>query len=351
MKNRYNTLDGLRGFAAIAVMIYHYTQFSSFPLFGKAYLAVDLFFCLSGFVIAYSYQERLSNSMGVFEFIKRRLIRLYPMFLAGTILGFISLILKITFNQTNFTFHDSITAMVLNLFYLPYFSDKQITIGSSATPGVAFPLNDPSWSLCFELIANIAFALYFSKKWKLSLWGMLSVSLFGFIMWTGYNKLTGTIGAGWSSDNFFVGIPRTFYGFFMGVFLFNGSKYLKKFIPNVPIIAVLTSLIMFSMPDILNGQIEKILFLLVVIPAITLIGSESESKNKFILHANSYLGWLSYPVYCIHFPIHSLYTVFTGNAETNMYEVSICICITLILSHILGKFFDEPVRKKLSSIF
>src|ERR1700684_2462821 len=82
--NRYDALDGLRGVAAIAVMFSHFTQES---VFKNAYVAVDLFFMLSGFVIAHSYGTRLLAGMTAVEYIKRRIIRLYPMLLLSLLIG------------------------------------------------------------------------------------------------------------------------------------------------------------------------------------------------------------------------------------------------------------------------
>ena len=67
--SRYDALDGLRGIAAIAVMLLHISQGA---IFKNAYVAVDLFFMLSGFVIAHSYRARLIGGMTASEYIKRR---------------------------------------------------------------------------------------------------------------------------------------------------------------------------------------------------------------------------------------------------------------------------------------
>ena len=78
-KPRYEILDGLRGVAAVMVLVYHICE----PHWGQTtqpvahgYLAVDFFFVLSGFVIGYAYDDRWSNGLSLKEFMKRRITRL-----------------------------------------------------------------------------------------------------------------------------------------------------------------------------------------------------------------------------------------------------------------------------------
>jgi len=64
-RQHFEILDGLRGVAAIAVVIFHFMEITipdpKNNFIAHAYLAVDFFFCLSGFVIAYAYDDRLSK--------------------------------------------------------------------------------------------------------------------------------------------------------------------------------------------------------------------------------------------------------------------------------------------------
>ena len=89
-KPRYEILDGLRGVAAVFVVIYHLCEShfglgSAHPL-NHGYLAVDFFFALSGFVIGYAYDDRWDR-MAVYTFFKRRFIRLHPMVIFGSMVG------------------------------------------------------------------------------------------------------------------------------------------------------------------------------------------------------------------------------------------------------------------------
>ncbi|HEY9046248.1 MAG TPA: acyltransferase [Ohtaekwangia sp.] len=84
-------LDGLRGIAAIMVVMFHILETFSGgdhtqQLINHGYLAVDFFFVLSGFVIGYAYDDRW-NKMTLGDFFKRRLIRLHPMIIIGMLIG------------------------------------------------------------------------------------------------------------------------------------------------------------------------------------------------------------------------------------------------------------------------
>lgn len=90
-KPRYEILDGLRGVAAMIVVAFHlfetYSPGVTGQILNHGYLAVDFFFVLSGFVIGYAYDDRWGKGMGTWTFFKRRLIRLHPLLIMGTLVG------------------------------------------------------------------------------------------------------------------------------------------------------------------------------------------------------------------------------------------------------------------------
>lgn len=95
-KPHYAILDGLRGVAALTVIWYHvFEGFATSPLdqkFNHGYLAVDFFFILSGFVVGYAYDDRWAGrraggGMRMRDFLKRRIVRLHPMVVLGSVLG------------------------------------------------------------------------------------------------------------------------------------------------------------------------------------------------------------------------------------------------------------------------
>src|ERR1700753_1028061 len=90
-KRHYPILDGLRGVASAIVIIFHTFEVydggdAKKQIINHGYLAVDFFFLLSGFVIAYAYDDRWER-MTQWDFYKRRLVRLQPMVIAGNVIG------------------------------------------------------------------------------------------------------------------------------------------------------------------------------------------------------------------------------------------------------------------------
>ena len=94
-KQHFEILDGLRGLAALVVVVFHFMEIAitdySKNFIAHGYLAVDFFFCLSGFVVAYAYDNRIEG-MGLMFFIKTRLIRLHPLVVIGSVLGLLTFI-------------------------------------------------------------------------------------------------------------------------------------------------------------------------------------------------------------------------------------------------------------------
>ena len=165
----FPALDGLRGIAAILVAVYHYrgdfNGFGDFPA-GDGYLAVDLFFVLSGYVLSHAYLSRFQRGMSVSQFMRARFIRLYPLYFIGLILGTIGFItgLEPGVNLTN----GSVTkTLMLEAFMLP------------SWPKLGHPLfviNPVAWSLFFEIVVNFLFVLFWKRLGTKSLLTIIGAS-------------------------------------------------------------------------------------------------------------------------------------------------------------------------------
>ena len=178
-KPHYELLDGLRGVAALLVVFYHIFEGLSFAAGGTlitvinhGYLAVDFFFILSGFVIGYAYDDRLGKSMSLGNFFKRRLIRLHPMIVMGAVLGVVFYLLQgsVQWDDTHISLSLVMLALLCAMFFIPAAPGASYDIRGN---GEMFPLNGPSWSLFFEYIGNILYALFIhrlSNKMLLSRW-------------------------------------------------------------------------------------------------------------------------------------------------------------------------------------
>jgi len=160
VKQHFEILDGLRGVAALAVVIFHFMEWvyadASQNFIGHGFLAVDFFFCLSGFVIGYAYDDRIAQ-MGVWGFFKARLIRLHPLVIAGSVLGLLAFLFdRFGGHAELYSAGKIILTFICSLLLipLPVMADRSFNL---------FGFNAPSWSLFWEYAANIAYALILYK--------------------------------------------------------------------------------------------------------------------------------------------------------------------------------------------
>jgi peptidoglycan/LPS O-acetylase OafA/YrhL len=336
--HRYVVLDGLRGVAALAVMLHHFTQHTPHPIFAGAGLAVDLFFCLSGFVIAYSYWDKLRQRMSPFEFVLRRIVRLYPMFVIGVVIGAFSLYYKIAANQTDLPAGQFLPATLLNAFYLPYLGNFHIAIGSDQIPAPIFPTNDPSWSLFFELAVNVLFCVIALRaRWQHILF-LTALGAAGLAVWA---LIGGNASPGWGYGNVLGGIPRVLYGFFGGVLVYIIYQRYRARIPRVNpfyIMGVTCVLLM------IGSGLAWITSAVCLAPLLVLFGAVSATGSERWNRVFDYLGWLSYPIYCVHFPINSIFSTFTDNRDMGMLPLLVCAPIALAVAHLASRYLEEPVR-------
>ena len=392
-KPHYILLDGLRGVAALMVLWYHvfegfaFAKGSIIETFNHGHLGVDFFFLLSGFVISYAYDDRWKSrqrstvkSLSLKDFFKRRLIRLHPMLVMGAIIGLICFLLQggVKWDGSSTPIHWTLIAFVLTLFFIPAYPGASYDIRGNAE---MFPLNGPSWSLFFEYIGNILYALFIRKlsnKMLTVLVGATGILWIWFVAFdiSGYDM----IGIGWTLDvvNFFGGLLRMMFPFTLGMLmarLFSqrttDNRRQSFFTNNIFWIATIVLFALFSVPYIsgedvtsrvptlanisLNG-IYELFCIMVVFPLIVWIAALSDSaQSKFTLRISKFLGDLSYPLYIVHYPVMYLFYAwliknqyFTLGETWQMVILVLTVCI--VLAYACLKLYDEPIRKKLSKL-
>jgi len=363
-------LDALRGVAALIVLYYH-----CFECFGHeivegsglytqhcdhGYLAVDFFFLLSGFVIAYSYDERRTMTFGTFA--KRRLIRLHPMVIAGGIIGLITYLIDggTGWDGTAASPINLSLAFVLTLIMIPVFPGWGADVRGN---GEMFPLNGPQWSLFFEYIGNIIYVLILRRISTKILSVIVAVSG---VMLGAHAIQCGYLGEGWSfaGNGFWWGLLRMLFPYSLGmltcrVFLKKrAGKHLDKkyFLPIF--IACSTALaVLLPMPFIgdpnrpwMNG-IYILLLITLIFPAVVLTAASAGEGDSRLC---SFLGELSYPLYIVHYPLMYMFYRYHGfpDVTCTMTDVWPMAAATFIGSIILAVIFlyayDRPVRRWLS---
>lgn len=363
-RHRYEILDGLRGVAALLVIWYHvFEAFATSPVdqcFNHGYLAVDFFFVLSGFVIGHAYDSRWQRGMTAGRFIVRRIIRLQPMVIIGVLLGVVSFIIQgcERWDGTAVSTPAVIVSFLFGLFMLPALPGTMPEVRGN---GEMFPLNGPSWSLFFEYIGSIGYALWLHRLSRRGLRIFTALSGVALAVWT-LSDMSGSYhtGFGWSTADYgFVGgLLRLSFSFSAGLLMARGFKPMRV---GACGFAVCSALIvaMLAMPyitadggkSIANGCYDLICTLL-VFPAVVYIGASTSNGCGISDRVCRFLGSISYPVYIIHYPMMYLFYAYVWSEDLTFaqtWPVAAAICLgAIILARLFLKYYDEPLRACLS---
>lgn len=342
---RHATIDGLRGLAALAVMTHHFTmRTGEFMLFGSAQIAVDLFFCIGGFVIAQAYQDKILAGMTLRQFFTRRVLRFYPCYAIGMTLGLLALLLKYQQGLTDYDGFSLFKAALCNYFYIPYFAHFTVQFFDDKVQGVVFPLNGPAWSLFFSLVGSLFYFFALRAKRWLPL-ALCAFALLGFIAAT---KIYGE-SAGWSSSTFLGGFPRVIYTFFTGVLIYQARPSLYKWLPYLPPSLILTLIVaMLLVPSFPLHNYYWFFCAAVMVPLLVACASVSMAQwsNPRAANLAHYLAGLSYPVYCVHVPVFSLIsTLFVATPyRTPVVFAGIIVCLGV--AHLVYRFVEQPLMTR-----
>jgi len=359
--SRFEVLDGMRGLAAISVMVFHF-QIYNYPLMKNGFIAVDLFFMLSGFVLAHSYGARLQSNMGFFEYIQKRIIRLYPMFLLGIVIGAPVLCLFAKSGLAANSMRSIAGSIFYNFMFMPDINSFDVReLGAAGvTTGYIFPTNPPSWSLFFEMVASFAFPFLFKLKRKnlirVTLFSFAAFLLYGFV-YSFLNYCYGfDLSGGWRASNFTEGFPRVFFGFPFGILLYSlvDDARLDKlraaagrFISH-PYTLYLLIIFVLAVPYSAKGLYPAFI-IAVVAPCLVYIGSTISCRGNINVKVTRFLGWISYPIYCLHYPIGRAVFLLSDKAHySKNFAFLTTIILTFTLSIIFTKLYDEPIRAYLS---
>ncbi|TIV69912.1 MAG: acyltransferase [Mesorhizobium sp.] len=331
----YLNLDAIRGVAAISVMLYHFSPFlADGKVLPSSYLAVDLFFLLSGFVIAHAYDRKIENGMGFGTFVAIRLIRLYPLYLAGTLLGFFYLLVKNRLMPAEYMPLSEIgMQLTTGMFFIPLIGEAYHTI---------FPLNPASWSLFFELVVNIAYVAVFFLMSRRVLTALIAVSLALLIV---ASVVIGTLDFGMTGKTIISGLPRVSFSFFLGVLLcfLRRGWWVEA--------AILLTLAVFAIaPAGAAGRVAyDLACLAVVFPIIVVTGAVAPTAPR-LAGFYGWLGRISYPIYIIHTPMLMIIAG-AGKAVSvdpfshhPWFGILMAVAV-IVIADIATRIYDEPVRR------
>ena len=338
-RDHYATLDGLRGFAAISVVLFHIGHWLHMPgLATNSHLAVDFFFCLSGFVLPLAYEDRLRSNLSALQFLRIRLIRLLPLTILATLISALYVLFRSHVNGSPLSYGELLVATLLGIINVPFLA------ASSAIGGPqVFPLNGPQYSLFLEIVVNVFWSISrrFFQPW--SSWIVFVVCLASL-------PIVGL--GGDEAATFWSGFPRVGASFFAGVLLYQFERRHRLEMDLRPVfwLSVILMTVIFYYPDTLPLTVH-IAWIAVVSPLVVLTGSRvrlSGTARSIALIG----GALSYPVYALHYVIfcwlNGFYQFATKQQQSIAFEGPMLVAGILVGSYLVLRVFDEPLRRALA---
>ncbi len=337
-KTHYLILDGLRGVAAILVVLFHimevhFSSHATHPIH-HGYMAVDFFFLLSGFVIGYAYDDRWDH-MSIWDFFKIRLIRLHPMVILAAVLG--AICFWIDPYKSNQPGANAIRLIEVMLISFTVFPSPDIRGW-----GESHCLNGPAWSLFQEYIANILYAIFNKKLTKMVLWVLVIICG---IALAGVTIKRGDIGAGWGYHNMWIASVRVMFSFFAGLLLFRSNKLIR--IPGAFAICSLALIAIIIMPYFRYNGLYEALCIIIAFPVLVAAGAGGEIKGA-AAKICKFIGDMSYPIYITHYTAVYAYKSWVWNEKPSpsLYiPIAICLFTFMTLTaYASQKLYDAPVR-------
>lgn len=337
-KRFFEALEGLRGIAAVLVMLRHIPKYIAPIRFEINYLAVDLFFNLSGFVIAYSYEKVLiSGTLSFKKFVVLRLLRVMPLYWLGTLIGLVAALIG-----SRDSLAQTALFAVLAFFMIPF-------IG----PDKLFPLNSATWSLFFEFIANFFYGRFIRRLTSKVLVVIVTASFISLCV--GAFTTGSALNIGRKKEALIYGIPRVMFSFFVGVLLqraviekgwFSVSLGAKS-----AFIVLLASITALSLPIRPPQQpYYGLIMISLFFPALILTSSRVLVSGA-THQAFRMLGAMSFPLYALHKPLYALSRALLGKALDRYapWSALFFTLVTVPLSLIIHYGVDVPLRRRLKT--
>ncbi|ELP91550.1 hypothetical protein EIN_127800 [Entamoeba invadens IP1] len=361
------TVSFLRGISAVAIVFIHLNG----PLpstwrkkqFNHAYLAVDFFFLLSGYMTSYTVNP--SKHFEPFSFLLKRIIRLQPMQVLSTLFGAFFFYLN-NEKGDEFNLYKLICLTIVGCFTIPMPENFSVINFN----GFAYPLNGPAWTVLYEYIAALLFTTVFRFLNVIALC-VLNVFFLYFIIDIAFNidtfrlinGLGGELVKGWtfSFSHCYIAFSRLLFSFTTGLII---EKIPKKHEIKFGFIITLVSItVLYNIPYIQNKWARSIFDLcsvVIVFPCILLIATRSKIHSQFVQRIGNFLGEISYSMYLTHSYILGMFNVWGNNygkdASLSMwiYLYIVMVFVPMVFGYSCWKLFDVPVRnllrKKKSSL-
>ena len=344
-RRQYQTLDGLRGVAALGIVILHTPHFFDHWHLPYSFLAVDLFFVLSGFVLAVSYEAKLQSGMTVMHFFRMRLLRLYPLYLLGTMLGVPVALMAMKYggNGLSVEWSQSLfwSSLPLSLLMLP--------TPTPSLDGVLYPFNPVLWTIFFEIAVNLLYALLARHlRDNRRLVALVIVSAAALVTYgLGVERPDG--GPTWGT--FTGGLSRMMFSFFCGVLICRFRRPVTIHSSLMAASLVASLVVLFGIPHSNVTALGTILF---VFPVLVLMGASVEPERG-LARVFRLLGASSYAVYALHKPLYQIllgFLMVASPVKPQSLAPGIGIGYLLLVFAgcvLIDRFYDMPVRQLLGT--
>lgn len=335
---QFHSLDLLRGVASAAVLIWHIGPARGI-VFNAGYLAVDLFFLISGFIVALAYEDKLRTNLSFFGFARIRLIRLYPVYMIGSMIGLFAVAISILLSGFAFyKFKPILISLVAAFFVLPVPRDEHTA---------SYLLNMPAWSLALELAINFIYAAMLPKLSNRVLITVTAISAAGLLACAfGF----GSVDFGAATWRIILAAPRVGLAFSLGVLFFRWrtvgrlpSVRLHWAIPSLLFLAVVAVPIVSSLRSLFDVFAIVVLFPLIFLAAV------DACMPAVAVKMASLSAEFSYPLYMLHVPIIMLAEVCIAHSligtKPAFWSAAI---VSFVLSVVIARQIDPPVRRFLN---
>ncbi|WP_105887430.1 acyltransferase family protein [Haemophilus influenzae] len=341
-------IDGLRAIAVISVIIYHLNE----NWLSGGFLGVDIFFVISGFLITgIIITEIQQNSFSLKQFYTRRIKRIYPAFI--TVMALVSFIASVIFIYNDFNkLRKTIELAIafLSNFY-PGLTQGYFDLSANENPVLHI------WSLAVEeqyyLIFPLILILAYKKFREIKVLFIITLILFFILLATSF-----------VSANFYKEVlhqPNIYYlsnlrfpellvGSLLAIYHNLSNKVqLSKQVNNI--LAILSTLLLFSCLFLMNNDIAYIPGITLILPCIfTALIIHTTSQNNIVKLCLSnkaivFIGKISYSLYLYHWIFIAFAYYITGEKQINNQSIAIVIVLTIIFSVLSYYLIEQPIRK------
>lgn len=341
----FHYLNGMRGLAALIIVMYHRRfWFGSAEFAGHAYLGVDFFFMLSGFVLVHAYEQQLLKGMTLVTFLKKRIVRLYPLIVLSSVLGGVAAYGRMHGHKIAHDPHLAANVLATSL-AIPNVWAKEY-----------FGLNRPLWTLFWEMLASVWFgAVGYRLNTKHLIITVIIAEILTIYAALHYNSVL----IGNDPQGFIFGLARVIFGVGVGMLMYRLYKTgrFASFRIGLAGPVVLVATFFLLPPKTLGHQPLAIyynIFVVLFLYPVIIFGSVRQEPLFPVLSRIS--GALSYPLYVLHEPLlfllsGALVVTHISKLNSGPFEGALRIAFVMMVCWLCLIALDEPLRQWLGRLW